>query len=224
VGKGTLVGPDLRGVTTTRDRGWLAKFIYAPDTLLAEGDPIAKELFEQYKRVRMPNLALSHEDVSVLIEYLAKEDPAAGTAAPPAVKPATPAASPAATPIVEPYLRIQEALSADTLTAVQDAARSIAAEASKLGPSAASIKSAAGEFQQAVDLKAARAAFGKLGNEIITYAKTSNVSLGSNVNVAYCPMARKYWLQRGTIIHNPYYGKSMLECGRINAGLPDLSK
>jgi hypothetical protein len=42
--------------------------------------------------------------------------------------------------------------------------------------------------------------------------------------VAYCPMARKYWLQRGTAIRNPYYGKSMLECGRINAGLPELSK
>jgi protein SCO1/2 len=223
VGKGTLVGPDLRGVTTTRDRGWLAKFIYAPDTLLAEGDPIAKELFEQYKNVRMPNLALSHEDVNALIDYLANQDAAAASDAPSSGKPAT-SATGIAGPIVEPYLRIQEALSADTLTAVQDAARSIAAEASKLGPSAASIKSAAGEFQQAVDLKAARAAFGKLGNEIITYAKTSNVSLGSNVNVAYCPMARKYWLQRGTIIHNPYYGKSMLECGRINAGLPDLSK
>src|SRR5207237_4059010 len=74
VGKGPLIGPDLRGATTTRDRGWLTRFILAPEKLLAEGDPIAKELFRQYKNVRMPSLALSHEDVAVLGDYLAKQD------------------------------------------------------------------------------------------------------------------------------------------------------
>jgi protein SCO1/2 len=224
VGKGALIGPDLRGVTNTRDRGWLAKFILAPDKLLAEADPIAKELFEKYKNVRMPNLALSHEDVAVLVDYLAKQDAATpATGDPAAPKASTPAAA-MPTPIVEPYLRIQEALSADTLTGIQDAARSIAAEAMKLGSSAASIRTAASEFQQSRELTSARAAFGRLGDAIITYARTANVSIGSNINVAYCPMARKYWLQRGTKIQNPYYGKAMLECGRINTGLPDLGK
>jgi hypothetical protein len=38
--------------------------------------------------------------------------------------------------------------------------------------------------------------------------------------VAYCPMVQKYWLQRGETIQNPYYGKQMSDCGRINATLP----
>ena len=37
-------------------------------------------------------------------------------------------------------------------------------------------------------------------------------------------MVRKYWLQKGTTNRNPYYGKSMSACGRVNSGLPDLSK
>ena len=35
------------------------------------------------------------------------------------------------------------------------------------------------------------------------------------VKVAYCPMLRKYWLQRGDKIQNPYYGQSMSDCGRF---------
>jgi len=172
----------------------------------------------------MPNLALSHEDVAVLVDYLAKQDAAPTPSAAPAAPSASTPAAAAAAPIVEPYLRIQEALSADTLTGIKDAARTIVSEAAKLGSSAAPIQTAAGEFQQSGDLKSARAAFGRLGDAIITYARTSNVSIGSGVKVAYCPMARKYWLQRATTIQNPYYGKAMLECGRINTGLPDLSK
>ncbi len=224
VGKGTLIGPDLAGVTATRDRGWLAKFIYAPDKLLADGDPIARELFAKYKNVRMPNLALSSEDVGILVDYLVKQDAARSSAAPSPAKPGAPAPSSDAISLIEPYLRVQEALSADALTGIQNAARTITAEATKLGPGAASIRSAANEFQQSGDLTSARAAFAKLGDAIITYARTSNASVGANVSVAYCPMARKYWLQRGTTIRNPYYGKAMLECGRITSGLPDLSK
>ena len=73
IGEGARVGPDLLGVTTTRDRAWLARFIVEPDKMLAEGDPIATELFAKYKNVRMPNLALSREEVGLLIDYLASQ-------------------------------------------------------------------------------------------------------------------------------------------------------
>src|SRR4051794_12935519 len=104
VGKGPLIGPDLLGVTNTRDRGWLAKFIYAPDKLLADGDPIARELFAKYKNVRMPNLALSSEDVGILVDYLVKQDGARSSAAPSPVKPGAPAPSSDAMSLIEPYL------------------------------------------------------------------------------------------------------------------------
>jgi hypothetical protein len=35
------------------------------------------------------------------------------------------------------------------------------------------------------------------------------------VKVAYCPMARKSWLQKSGTIQNPYYGTAMSDCGRF---------
>jgi protein SCO1/2 len=70
IGQGDKVGPDLRDVTSRRDRGWLARYIQAPDELLAAGDPVATSLYRKYKEVRMPNLHLSSADVAGLIAYL----------------------------------------------------------------------------------------------------------------------------------------------------------
>jgi protein SCO1/2 len=220
VGHGDLIGPDLRGVTKTRDRAWLARFILAPDQMLADGDPIAKDLFEKYKNVRMPDLALSREDVAVLIDYLEKQD-AAGAAS---AAPAPTITATTAMPIVEPYLRIQQALSADTLAGVNEAARTIISEAATLGASADSIRSAAREIQQSGDLKSARAAFGRLSDAMITHLKAANGKMSEELHVAYCPMLRKNWLQRGEKIRNPYYGRAMLECGRITSNAPPPGK
>jgi protein SCO1/2 len=73
VGQGAYIGPDLLGVTRRRDRQWLAEFIFAPDKMLAARDPIAVELFDKNKGVRMPALALTREDVAGIIGYLAKD-------------------------------------------------------------------------------------------------------------------------------------------------------
>jgi protein SCO1/2 len=222
IGRGEHIGPDLLGITKTRDRAWLARFILAPDKMLADGDPIARELLGKYKNLRMPNLALSHEDVRVLVDYLAKQDAAAAvpaTASAPAAAVAT-----AITAIVEAYLRIQTALSADTLAGVKPAARSLASEAAKLGSIAESIRSAANDVQQSGDLKSARTTFGRLGDAIMNYARASNIRIADDVHVAYCPMLRKFWLQKGVKIQNPYYGMSMLECGRLTRESSDLSK
>jgi protein SCO1/2 len=70
VGKGDEVGPDLAGVTARRDRSWLTRYIYEPDQMLADGDPIASALYAKYRRLRMPNLSLSDEDVQAVIAYL----------------------------------------------------------------------------------------------------------------------------------------------------------
>jgi protein SCO1/2 len=207
VGRGERLGPDLAGITNTRDRAWLARFIREPDKMLAAQDPIAKELAANYKTVRMPNLALTNEDVDAVIVYLEKQ-----TSADPARV------------MIESYLRIQEVLSADTLTGVQQEARRIAAEATTLGASADKIRSAADALYASADVKAARAVFATLSDAIIAHAKSLNGTPGNDVNVAYCPMVRKYWLQKGTAIRNPYYGTSMLECGRIEPRLPGVPK
>jgi len=70
IGKGDSVGPDLLNVTHVRDHKWLARYVAMPEVVLAEGDPIAKKLFVQYKKVPMPNLKLTAEDVDALLPYI----------------------------------------------------------------------------------------------------------------------------------------------------------
>lgn len=70
IGHGDKIGPDLKGVTSVRDHGWLARFITTPDKVIAEKDPIATDLFKKYKQVNMPNLRLADIDVNALIEYM----------------------------------------------------------------------------------------------------------------------------------------------------------
>src|SRR5262245_48820540 len=52
IGKGDLVGPDLKGVTTRRDREWLLRFIRSSREVIESGDTTASTLFERYKRQR----------------------------------------------------------------------------------------------------------------------------------------------------------------------------
>jgi protein SCO1/2 len=70
IGQGDKVGPDLLGVTSRREHGWLVRYLKAPDEVLAESDPIATALFAKYKNVPMPNLRLGDDEVSMLLSYL----------------------------------------------------------------------------------------------------------------------------------------------------------
>lgn len=78
VGGGDLTGPDLQGVTERRERDWLLRWIAAPDQVLAEGDPIATQLFQQYNQVPMPALGLSEAEVVAILAYLADPTAAGG--------------------------------------------------------------------------------------------------------------------------------------------------
>lgn len=81
IGQGVKLGPDLKGVTARRERAWLTRYIQSPDELLAQGDPIATALFEQYKKVRMPNLLMGSSDVADIVSYLeSRSDRARGAA------------------------------------------------------------------------------------------------------------------------------------------------
>jgi len=78
LGQGDKVGPDLLGVTARRERAWLVRYLARPDTLLSEGDPIAAELFEKYKNVRMPNLRLAPGEIDAVLSYLETRGGASG--------------------------------------------------------------------------------------------------------------------------------------------------
>jgi protein SCO1/2 len=73
IGHGDKIGPDLLGVTSVRERTWLARFISTPDKVLAEKDPIATALFKKYNEVNMPNLRLADVDLYTLIDFLERQ-------------------------------------------------------------------------------------------------------------------------------------------------------
>jgi protein SCO1/2 len=70
IGQGDKTGPDLAGVMARRERAWLARYIQAPDELLAAGDPVATALYHKYKQIGMPNLRLAPSEVAELLAYL----------------------------------------------------------------------------------------------------------------------------------------------------------
>jgi mono/diheme cytochrome c family protein len=82
IGGGVLVGPDLKGIAQQRDPAWLARFIAQPSKLLAEGDPTAAALLQQFNNVKMPDLGLTQAQVASIIAYLEAQGGGTGTPQP----------------------------------------------------------------------------------------------------------------------------------------------
>jgi hypothetical protein len=119
--------------------------------------------------------------------------------------------------ILGAYERVHAALADDRADGVVEAAGEIAAQARAAGAPA--------EMKAAYERLATTAAAMK-GTEIVPLREQMmelSKALATVVNVAgsnatalyYCSMVDAYWLQKGddTAIRNPYYGKSMLNCG-----------
>jgi len=115
--------------------------------------------------------------------------------------------------LLDPYFRIQTALTDDKTDGVKTDAVLIAAEAKSLGAAGEPIAAAATELAAVADLNAARLAFGKLSDAVIAYSESTKTDAGDGVTAMYCPMVKKSWLQKGTAVKNPYYGKAMQGCG-----------
>lgn len=63
-------------------------------------------------------------------------------------------------------------------------------------------------------LSVQREQFASFSDAMINLANL--VKLGNSpVYVDYCPMKKSYWLSEEKAIRNPYYGNSMLTCGKI---------
>jgi cytochrome c2 len=87
IGKGKTVGPDLKGITTTADPGFLHKWVSAPSVLIKAGDPTALKLVKDYP-MQMPDLGLSDPDVTAVLAYIAAQSGGAAAGAAPAAAPA----------------------------------------------------------------------------------------------------------------------------------------
>lgn len=72
------------------------------------------------------------------------------------------------------------------------------------------VAKAAAKLAAAGDISSARDSFGELSRPLVRYRE---MLTDENTKVAYCPMAKRPWLQTAKEIENPYYGSSMLRCG-----------
>lgn len=96
IGKGKLVGPDLKDVTSRRDAQWLKDFIADPNKLFAANDPIAQQLLSENNNVKMPPLGLTPMEVDAVLAFLGSPSTLAGNTAAPAPQTTTVVGDPAA--------------------------------------------------------------------------------------------------------------------------------
>jgi cytochrome c551/c552 len=103
IGKGKLVGPDLKGVNDRHPQDWMNNFIRNSQAMVQAGDPAAVKLFEENNKIPMPPNNLTDEQILAILDYIKNYDPAQAEAQ--AV-----AAAPAATPPTEvkPYVFMEE--------------------------------------------------------------------------------------------------------------------
>lgn len=140
------------------------------------------------------------------------------------------AADDAFTTMAGHYETVRLALLNDTLDGVTESARAIETTARELaadfdaataGVSADSAADAAALLPEiaeqaralaaAEDLEAAREALGELTKPLVRYHKLTGAT---DVQVAFCPMVNKTWLQKDDeTIGNPYFGQKMPGCG-----------
>jgi hypothetical protein len=118
--------------------------------------------------------------------------------------------------IVKSYLEIQTHLAADRFEDVKGPARTLAAQAAALGKEGTELAKAATAFAAAADMNVAREAFGPLSDAVIARVKADgSKDAAAELRLAYCPMAKRSWLQREEQLRNPYYGTKMLTCGEF---------
>ena len=66
------------------------------------------------------------------------------------------------------------------------------------------------------DIKSIRSNLSIPSSTMIQFIHKHRSSTGTEkIAIAFCPMAPGRWLQRTPIIHNPYFGSTMLTCGVI---------
>jgi nitrite reductase (NO-forming) len=68
IGKGKMIGPDLKGLFSRREEAWVMKYIADPVSM-TKTDPVAMKLKEEYK-TQMPNPVLTPKELEELVTYL----------------------------------------------------------------------------------------------------------------------------------------------------------
>ncbi len=73
IGKGKLIGPDLKDVHKKRSEDWLIPWIKNSQELIKKGDAEAIKIFEEYNKIPMPPNALNDEEIRAVLTYIKEE-------------------------------------------------------------------------------------------------------------------------------------------------------
>jgi cytochrome c551/c552 len=69
-----LTGPALAGVHERRSLDWIISFVHSSQTMVKDGDKDAVALFEQFRRVPMPDHPdLTDDNIKQIVEYIKSE-------------------------------------------------------------------------------------------------------------------------------------------------------
>lgn len=120
--------------------------------------------------------------------------------------------------VFDKYIKAQTTLAQDSLQGISEAASAITetiqGDSTKTFPP--QVAEQAGALAKAKNLESAREAFKPLSESLIQYLKANKVPTGTYYEV-YCEMAKAGWLQTDKTVRNPYFGRSMLRCGKIKS-------
>src|SRR5580658_6387001 len=67
IGKGKLVGPDLKGVQDRHSEEWILKWVKGSEAMVKSGDKDAVKLFTDNNSLPMPDQALADNDIKLIL-------------------------------------------------------------------------------------------------------------------------------------------------------------
>ncbi len=70
IGKGKLVGPDLKGVEIRHSEAWILKWVKSSQAMVQAGDKDAVKLFADNSNIPMPDQALSEDQVKIILGFI----------------------------------------------------------------------------------------------------------------------------------------------------------
>jgi protein SCO1 len=215
VGQGDKIGPDLARALETHDRAWVADYILRPDVVREKKDPIATALATRYPEVRMPNLSLTSGEVEAILRHVdtLRSRGSSATSEPEATTSARPAPASPIKPLTDAALALHATLANDSITGL--GAQAAALRDAAIVTQVPAVATAAADLGRQTTIADARRAFGVLSDALVAYARSHAEVRAAGIRVAYCPMARKSWLQKDGAVQNPYYGNRMLACGEL---------
>jgi cytochrome c2 len=78
IGRGRLVGPDLKDISKKRSDEWIIGFVKSSQGMIKSGDKDAIAIFNEYNKTVMPDQALSDSEIKDIILYVKQQSSGSG--------------------------------------------------------------------------------------------------------------------------------------------------